>query len=115
MRQLKPAVVEKRKRDLLQWVIHYYIKSSKPVSSSVIAQQSGIELSSATIRNVLQELEDEGYLRQPHSSAGREPTDKGYRFYVDYLIDIQRLASSEKEKIEREYSHRVSELDTLLA
>lgn len=115
MRQLKPIVVEKRKKDLLQWIIHYHIKSSKPVSSSIIAQKSGIQLSSATIRNILQELEDEGYLRQPHASSGREPTDKGYRFYVDYLMDIQRLASSEKERIERECSHRVSELDTLLS
>ncbi|MBI5210687.1 MAG: heat-inducible transcription repressor HrcA [Elusimicrobia bacterium] len=115
MRQLKPDVVEKRKHDLLQWVIHYYIKTSRPVASSVIASESGIDLSSATVRNVLQELEEEGFLHQPHSSAGRVPTDKGYRFYVDYLMGIQRLASGEKEKIERQYRHRVSELDTLLS
>ncbi len=114
MRQLQPKVAEKRKRDLLQWVIHYYIKNSKPVSSSIIAKESGINLSSATVRNILQELEDEGFLKQPHSSSGREPTDKGYRFYVDYLVEIQRLASSEKERIEKEYSRRSSELDTLL-
>jgi heat-inducible transcriptional repressor len=80
----------------------------------MIAEQSGIKLSSATIRNILQELEDEGYLKQPHSSAGREPTDKGYRFYVDYLMGIQHLAATEKEKIEKEYGGRVAELDTLL-
>src|SRR5271170_7173103 len=99
MRQLKPEVVDKRKKDLLQWVIHYYIKTSKPVSSSVIAEESGMDLSSATIRNVLQELENDGFLHQPHTSSGREPTDKGYRFYVDYLMDVQRLASGEKERI----------------
>ena len=114
MRQLQPKVAEKRKRDLLQWIIHYYIKNSKPVSSSIIAKESGINLSSATVRNILQELEDEGFLKQPHSSSGREPTDKGYRFYVDYLVEIQRLASSEKERIEQEYSRRSDELDTLL-
>src|SRR5579883_251397 len=115
MRQLKPEVVEQRKKNLLQWIIHYYIKTSKPVSSAVIAEQAGLDLSSATIRNVLQELEDEGFLSQPHTSSGREPTDKGYRFYVDYLIDVQRLASDEKELIERQYRNRMEELDTLLS
>lgn len=115
MRQLKPEVIEKRKKDLLQWVIHYYIKTSKPVSSSVIAEEAGLDLSSATIRNILQELEEDGYLHQPHTSSGREPTDKGYRFYVDYLIDFQRMASDEKEIIESQYKNRIEELDTLLS
>ena len=115
MRQLKPQVVEQRKKDLLQWVIHYYIKTSRPVASSVIAEEAGMDLSSATIRNILQELEEEGYLHQPHTSAGREPTDKGYRFFVDYLIDVQRLASHERERIESQYRSRMSEMDTLLS
>ena len=115
MRQLKPEVVEQRKQNLLQWIIHYYIKNSRPISSSLIAQEAGLGLSPATIRNILQELEDEGFLRQPHTSSGREPTDKGYRFFVDYLIDVQRLASDEKERIERQYRDRVDELDTLLS
>lgn len=115
MRQLKPQVVEQRKKDLLQWVIHYYIKTSHPVASSVIAEEAGMDLSSATIRNILQELEEEGYLHQPHTSAGREPTDKGYRFFVDYLIDVQRLASHERERIESQYRSRMSEMDTLLS
>lgn len=115
MRQLKPEVVEKRKKDLLQWVIHYFIKNSKPVSSSTIAEEAGLSLSSASLRNILQELEEEGYLHQPHTSSGRQPTDKGYRFYVDYLIDVQRMASEEKERIERQYKNRIEELDTLLS
>ncbi|MCX5788915.1 MAG: hypothetical protein NTX64_10490, partial [Elusimicrobia bacterium] len=115
MRQLKPEVVEQRKKDLLQWVIHYYIKNSRPVSSSLIAEEAGMGLSPATIRNILQELEDEGFLHQPHTSSGRQPTDKGYRFFVDYIIDVQRLASGEKESIERQYRDRVEELDTLLS
>jgi heat-inducible transcriptional repressor len=115
MRQLKPEVVEQRKKDLLQWVIHYYIKNSRPVSSSLIAEEAGMGLSPATIRNILQELEDEGFLQQPHTSSGRQPTDKGYRFFVDYLIDVQRLASGEKESIELQYRDRVEELDTLLS
>ncbi len=115
MRQLKPSVVEKRKKDLLQWVIHYYIKTSKPVSSSVIAEESGMDLSSASIRSILQELEEDGFLHQPHTSSGREPTDKGYRFYVDYLMGVQRLASGEKERIEAQYKNRIDEMDTVLS
>src|SRR5579862_6077401 len=115
MRQLDPQVVQERKRKLLQWVIHSYIKTSRPIASQDISQESGLGLSSASIRSVLKELEDEGYLHQPHTSAGRVPTDKGYRFYVDYLSGVQRLASQEKEHIEREYSTRMAEMDNLLA
>lgn len=115
MRQLKPQVIEQRKKALLQWVIHYYIRTSKPVASSIIAEEAGLDLSSATIRNVLQELEEEGFLHQPHTSSGRQPTDKGYRFYVDYLMDVQRLASDEKARIERQYKNSIEEMDTLLA
>ena len=114
MRQLKPEVVEQRKRHLLQWIVHYYIRTSRPVSSGLIAEEAGLDLSSATIRNILQELENEGFLAQPHTSAGREPTDKGYRFFVDYLSDVQRLAVGEKEHIEEQYKRRIGELDTLL-
>lgn len=114
MRQLKPEVVEQRKKHLLQWIIHYYIKTSKAVSSAVIADEAGLDLSSATIRNILQELENEGYLAQPHTSSGREPTDKGYRFYVEHLAQIQRLASEEKARIDEQYTKRIEELDTLL-
>lgn len=114
MRQLKPEVVEQRKTHLLQWIIHYYIKTSRPVSSAVIAEEAGLDLSSATIRNILQELENDGFLAQPHTSSGREPTDKGYRFYVEHLVNVQRLASEEKARIDEQYNRRIEELDTLL-
>jgi len=114
MRQLSLKVVEERKKRLLQWVIHRYIKSSVPIASQMIATEAGLDLSSASIRNLLQELEEEGYLNQPHTSAGRVPTDKGYRFFVDYLIDIQRLAAEEKQHIERQYRLRAEEMDHLL-
>ncbi|MDE1975762.1 MAG: heat-inducible transcription repressor HrcA [Elusimicrobia bacterium] len=115
MRQLKPEIAERRKKDILQWAVHYYIKTSRPVSSSIIADEGRFKLSPATIRNILQELEEDGYLHQPHTSAGREPTDKGYRFFVDYLADVQRLAADEKEGIERQYQERMQELDILLS
>ena len=115
MRQLDPNVVQDRKRRLLQWVIHSYIRTSRPIASQDISEEAGLDLSSASIRSLLKELEEEGYLQQPHTSAGRIPTDKGYRFYVDYLAGVQRLASAEKERIERQYASRIAEMDNLLA
>ena len=115
MRQLDPNVVVERKRKLLQWVIHSYIKNSCPIASQDISEEAGLGLSSASIRSLLKELEDDGFLYQPHTSAGRVPTDKGYRFYVDYISGVQRLAAVEKEKIEREYVSRIAEMDNLLS
>lgn len=115
MRQLNPKVAEERKKKVLQWVVHYHIKTSRPIASSVIAEEAGLDLSSATIRSILSELEDEGYLHQPHTSAGRVPTDRGYRFYVDYIHDVQRLASAEKAEIEKQYGNRLDELDRVLS
>ncbi|MBI4386987.1 MAG: heat-inducible transcription repressor HrcA [Elusimicrobia bacterium] len=115
MRQLAPRVVEERKKRLLQWVVHRYIKTSVPIPSQTISEEAGLNLSSASIRSLLHELEREGLLHQPHTSAGRVPTDKGYRYYVDYLMEVQRLATEEKEGLERQYSRRVEELDHLLS
>ncbi|MBI5244017.1 MAG: heat-inducible transcription repressor HrcA [Elusimicrobia bacterium] len=115
MRQLDPQVAQERKRRVLQWVVQNYIHTSRPIASSIIAEEAGLDLSSATIRSILSELEDEGYLMQPHTSAGRVPTDRGYRFFVDYLEGVQRLASDEKAQIEQQYRHRLEELDRVLA
>ncbi|MBI4247969.1 MAG: heat-inducible transcription repressor HrcA [Elusimicrobia bacterium] len=115
MRTLDPEVVETRKRRVLQWVIQRYIQNSAPIASQAIARDGEFDVSSATIRSILKDLEAEGYLHQPHTSSGRVPTDKGYRFFVDYLVDVQRLALEEKERIRREYYRRAEEIDALLA
>jgi heat-inducible transcriptional repressor len=115
MRQLNPKVAEDRKRRVLQWVVDNFIKTCRPCASSIIANEAGLELSSATIRSILKDLEDEGYLYQPHTSSGRIPTDSGYRFYVDYLESVQRLAAAEKTRIEQQYNERVAELDGVLS
>ncbi|HQQ06756.1 MAG TPA: HTH domain-containing protein, partial [Candidatus Omnitrophota bacterium] len=78
-----------RKNKILAATISLYIKSGNPVSSQELAQLFG--LSSATMRNIMAELEDDGYLFQPHTSAGRVPTDKGYRYYVDFLMGQVQL------------------------
>src|SRR5438067_3131978 len=114
MRVLNPETSENRKRKLLQAVIYHYIRTAKPVGSQVIVDKYNFGMSSATVRNLLVELEKEGYLNQPHTSAGRIPTDKGYRFYVDSLLEVQTLASSEEERIKHEYSARTKELEDLM-
>lgn len=115
MRHLDPKVASDRKQRVLQWVVHNFIRDKRPIASSTIASEASLGLSSATIRSILSELEDEGYLTQPHTSAGRVPTDRGYRSYVDFLEDVQRLASNEKARLEAQYQNRLQELDGLLA
>ena len=80
-----------RNKRVLYAVIHNYILTAVPVGSKIITEKYGVELSSATVRNILSELEEMGYLSQPHTSAGRVPTDKGLRFYVDSLLRVKGL------------------------
>jgi heat-inducible transcriptional repressor len=114
MRTLDPRTAEDRKRRLLQAVIYHFMRTGKPVGSHVIVDKYNFGLSSATVRNMLVELEKEGYLIQPHTSAGRVPSDKGYRFYVDTLLEVQSLAAGEEERIRKEYTTRSKELEDLM-
>src|SRR5689334_15966856 len=115
MRTLSSFDQEERKRKLLQAIIHQYIKTAKPVGSAFLAEQYHLDLSSATIRNVMAELEEEGFLTHPHTSAGRVPTDKAYRFYVDSLADLQRLAQLEEQRIQTEYQERIRQIEELMS
>jgi heat-inducible transcriptional repressor len=81
-----------RSRRVLAALVREYIASGEPVSSSVLAAAAGLGVSSATVRNILAQLEHEGFVQQPHTSAGRIPTDRGYRFYVDLLLESKRSA-----------------------
>src|SRR5437762_14189612 len=103
MRTLDPKTAKDRKRRLLQSVIYQFMRTGKPVGSQVIVDKYNFGLSSATVRHMLLELEKEGFLSQPHTSAGRVPSDKGYRFYVDSLLEVQSIAAAEEEKIRKEY------------
>ena len=78
-------MLEERKASILRAVVQEYITTAQPVGSSVIANAPGIEVSPATVRNEMVQLERQGYLHQPHTSAGRVPTEKGYRFFVNAL------------------------------
>ncbi len=79
--------MNERASEILRAVVQLHIDTGEPVGSRTIAKHLGMRLSPATIRNVMADLEDEGYLMQPHTSAGRVPTDLGYRYYVDHLIE----------------------------
>jgi heat-inducible transcriptional repressor len=79
-----------RERRVLSALVREYISSGEPVASSLLVRAAGLDVSSATVRNILARLEDEGFVQQPHTSAGRVPTDRGYRFYVDLLLETKR-------------------------
>jgi heat-inducible transcriptional repressor len=114
MRVLKPEIAQDRKEKILNWVVYNYVSNGKPVSSDVVAAKGGFNVSSATIRNILKELEDGGYLIQTHTSGGRIPSDKGYRAYVDNITRLQKLAVAEKARVEDEYDRRIEQLDGFL-
>ncbi len=103
-----------RKDMILGITVEQYIRTVSPVSSAFIAQKFPVDLSSATIRNILAELEEEGYLTHPHTSAGRIPTQKGYRYYVDNLMDEIQLLEDEQKRIKSEYKQQSLELEVLL-
>ncbi|MDP3995992.1 MAG: hypothetical protein Q8P74_01970 [bacterium] len=79
--------LSERRRDILKGIIDEYIKSAEPVSSGLLEKRYKFEVCPATIRNEMQKLTENGFISQPHTSAGRVPTDKGYRFFVDNLLD----------------------------
>ncbi len=85
-----------RQDKVFEIIVSSYIETAEPVGSRTISRQSDLGLSSASIRNVMADLEEQGLLMQPHTSAGRVPTDKGYRYYVDHLMLKEELASKEK-------------------
>jgi heat-inducible transcriptional repressor len=94
--------LSEREKQILQSLINHYIATAEPVGSRAIAQKYRLGVSPATIRNTMQDLEELGLISQPHTSAGRIPTDKGYRFYVDSMMGKEALTPSEEDRIRRE-------------
>lgn len=83
--------LNERAQRLLKTLVEAYIRDGQPVGSRTLSRESGLALSSATIRNVMADLEELGFVASPHTSAGRVPTDKGYRFFVDTLLRVEPL------------------------
>lgn len=94
--------MQERLNKILSAVIEEYTSSAVPVGSKVIAEKYHFEMSSATIRNQMAELEKDGYLYQPHTSAGRIPTDKGYRYFVEKIMPKKELSTTEQKKLQAE-------------
>lgn len=99
-----------RERQILGIVIQFYIVLATPVGSRTIARNYNLGLSDATIRNVMADLEADGFISQPHTSAGRVPTDKGYRYYVDLLMNVSGIDEEEKQRIDAGFSKCALEL-----
>lgn len=106
-------MIDERKKRILQAIIEEYINTAEPVSSAAILQNYGLECSSATIRNDMSELEHIGYLDKPHTSAGRVPSAKGYRFYVDELLKDDNISLDEMQYIKSKLETKVNEIEEL--
>src|SRR5678810_1003323 len=93
-------MLDERAKTLLKTLIERYIADGQPVGSRALSRVSGLELSPASIRNVMADLEELGFIASPHTSAGRVPTSRGYRFFVDTLLTVKPLANVEISQLE---------------
>ena len=103
-----------RKKRILRAVIESYIQNAEPVGSKAVAEWARLNVSSATIRNEMADLENLGYLEQPHTSAGRVPSPKGYRLYVNELMDDYKLSIQETQRINQALHIRMKALDRVI-
>ena len=111
---LSDPELSERAREILQWAISTFVSTGKPVGSRKLARHSKEHLSAATVRNIMADLEAMGYLRQPHASAGRIPTDKGYRLYVDSMLEKKELSAQVREAIDKDITPDASAEDLMV-
>ena len=112
--ELENRGLSKRKRQILKAIVDAHIQDGGPVGSKYILQSQQLGCSAATIRNEMAELEEMGYLEQPHASAGRIPSELGYRFYVDSLIEHYVMTTNEIAQINHLLRSKMGELDQIL-
>lgn len=108
------AELNDREKSILRYIIQQFILTASPVGSRNITKRYDLGISPATVRNIMSDLEESGFIDHPHTSAGRIPTDKGYRFYVDSLMNVQILDRGEKNLIDKEFENKIDEKDDLL-
>ena len=106
--------MEERKKQVLNAIIKDYIVNAEPVGSRAVAKKYNLGVSPATIRNEMSDLEEEGYIEQPHTSAGRVPSGKGYRFYVDNLMQREKLSVNQLDQIKDVLSGQLDEMDSFM-
>src|SRR5438105_3778205 len=107
-------MLDERKAAILRVVVEEYIETAQPVGSSHVAAVPSLSVSSATVRNEMATLERDGYLVQPHTSAGRIPTDKGYRFFVDSLTEPGPLDPARRQQVKTFFARAHGELEQML-
>ncbi|MGM0471805.1 MAG: heat-inducible transcriptional repressor HrcA [Bacillota bacterium] len=103
-----------RKKDVLKAIINEYVMTANPVGSRTLARRYDFGVSSATIRNEMADLEEMNYLEKPHKSAGRIPSDKGYRFYVDTLMELRDISKQQRNQIKSNYESKAKEIHELI-
>jgi len=103
-----------REKTILRSIVQQFILTASPVGSRNITKRFDVGVSPATVRNIMSDLEDSGFINHPHTSAGRIPTDKGYRYYVDALMEIQKLKSADKGIIDKSLDQNILETDEIL-
>jgi heat-inducible transcriptional repressor len=106
--------LNEREKTILRSIVQQFILTASPVGSRNITKKFNVGVSPATVRNIMSDLEDSGFINHPHTSAGRIPTDKGYRYYVDSLMEIKRLKNSEKDIIEKGFDKDSTDTDEIL-
>src|SRR5437588_503771 len=111
---LEPTPLDERKQQILKAVVSDYTVTGIPVGSQVLAAKYFIALSSATIRNELADLVGTGYLQQPHTSAGRIPTDRGYRYFVDFLMEPEAATPGVRRTVRQEFETAPRSVDGIL-
>lgn len=105
--------INTREKLVLAAIIDYYLNSGGSAGSRTIVKKYNLEFSSATVRNVMADLEDMGLIEKTHTSSGRVPTSTGYKYYLETLIKIQHLSKKEMEKVHSEYQGKVNELENI--
>ena len=103
-----------RTKQIFKTVVESYLETGSPSGSETVLKRAGLDISSASVRNILSNLQKEGLLFSPHTSAGRIPTDKGMRFFVDGLLEFGRISKSEKENIEQLSSSKTKSYQEVL-
>lgn len=106
--------LNEREKNILRYVIQQFVLTASPVGSRNITKKYHLGISPATVRNIMSDLEESGFIDHPHTSAGRVPTDKGYRFYVDSLMELQHIGLQEKRFIHSELESQKYETEDLL-
>ena len=106
--------ISEREKLVLNAIVDYYLTVGDTIGSRTLVKKYGIELSSATIRNVMADLEDMGFIEKTHTSSGRIPTDMGYKYYLTELLKVEKITQEEIENISNVYNRRVDELENIL-